>query len=125
MPQASYDPNGGPIRIHVVSDHMQTAICTIEHFNDVDSEPTRIARVPLTGGVGRTEQMDPPEDPDSLLTTLYTIVLQNGNQFHVQTVLEQDGNVLAEDEFPLLGEEPAATTGQTIPVALIFNLLRS
>jgi hypothetical protein len=124
MPEAHYDPNGGSIHVHVVSDHMQTAICTIEHFNDVDSEPTRIARVSLTGGLPRAEQMNPPEDPDSLLMTLYTIVLEHGSEFHVRTVLEQDGNLLAEDEFPRPGEEVAAVVGQTVPVALIFNLIQ-
>jgi hypothetical protein len=125
MPEAHYDPNGGVVQIHVVSDHMQTAICTIEHFNDVDSEPTRIARVPLTGGLPRVEQMAPPEDPDSLLLTVYTIVLEHGSDFHVRTVLEQDGNALAEDEFPRPDEEVEAAAGQTVPVALIFNLIRS
>ena|SRR5687768_1741170 len=123
MPAAHYKPTGGPIQIRVVSDHMQTTICTIDHFNDVDSEPTRIARLPLTGGDARTAEMDPPDDPDSLLITVYTIVLEHGNQFHVRTVLEQDGNLLAEDEFPAPGDNVPAVNGQTVPVALVFKLL--
>jgi hypothetical protein len=116
LKQAFYDPQGGPIEIHVHSGHLQPAICSIDHYNDVDSEPRHIASLAIRDGVDRTASMAPPDDPDSLLATLYSVALLAGKQYHVHTEVRQKGQPLASDESSGTGD------GQTVPVALMFNL---